>query len=118
VRQVLGQQAIRHASRVGRALPLDRTAIVAALTGHVNGTGYAAKREAFERDVTAVAAPVYGLDGAILAAFRVSCPSYRIAEVDLKRLGEFVATEARSASAELCGAVEGAQPRASPGKQR
>jgi DNA-binding IclR family transcriptional regulator len=118
VRQVLSERAIRHASSVGRTLPLDRTAIGAALTGRVGEAGYGARRDAFEHDVTAIAAPIYGLEGEIVAAFSITGPSYRISEADLKRLGRLVVEEARSASVELGGPREGRARRSLRGKRR
>jgi DNA-binding IclR family transcriptional regulator len=103
LRQVLSLRTIRHASWVGRMLPLDRTAVGAALTGRVDERGYAVKRNTFERDVTAIAAPIYGQREKIVAAFSVTGPSYRISEADLKRFGKLVVEEARAASLELSG---------------
>lgn len=101
LRQVLSPHTIRHASWVGRMLPLDRTAVGAALDGRVDERGYAVKRNTFERDVTAIAAPIRGHGGEIVAAFSITGPSYRISDADLKRHGRLVAEEARGASIEL-----------------
>lgn len=103
LRQVLSQRSIRHASWVGRVLPIGRTAIGAALTGRVDKFGYTTRRNSFEADVTAVAAPIYGHGDRIVAAFSITGPSYRISEADLKRFGKLVVEEARRASIELGG---------------
>lgn len=107
LRQVLSQRAIRHASWVGRSLPLDRTAVGAALIGRIDERGYAEKRNTFEPDVTAVAAPIYGQGGEIVAAFSITGPSYRIANTDIKRFGKLVVEEARRASVEFGGLQQG-----------
>ncbi len=101
LRQVLSERTIRHASWVGRSLPLERTAIGSALTGRVNERGFAVKRNAFEPDVTAIAAPIYGAGPEIVAAFSLTGPSYRISDADLERFGSLVTEEARSASMEF-----------------
>jgi DNA-binding IclR family transcriptional regulator len=105
LRQVLSRHAIRHASWIGRMLPLDRTAIGAALTGRVGERGYAARRRTVEPDVTAIAAPVHAAGGEIVAAFSITGPTFRISDRDLERFGALLVNEARSASAELGGAI-------------
>jgi DNA-binding IclR family transcriptional regulator len=103
LRQVLSRHAIRHASWVGRMLPLERTAIGAALTGRVGERGYAARRKTIEPDVTAIAVPIHGPGGEIVAAFSVTGPTFRISDQDLERFGALLLKEARRASAELGG---------------
>ena len=104
LRQVLSQRAIRHVSWIGRMLPLKRTAVGAALTGRLGEQGYVARRKTVEPDVTAVAAPIYGPGGGIVAAFSITGPSYRISDEDLPRFGLLLVEEARLATAELGGA--------------
>lgn len=105
LRQVLSQRAVRHASWVGRLLPLDRTAVGAAFAGELDIGGYAVRRSTFEPDVVAIAAPVRGPDGTVVAALSVTAPSYRVADTELPRLGALVLEEAKRASAELGGAL-------------
>jgi DNA-binding IclR family transcriptional regulator len=105
LRQVLSRHAIRHASWVGRMLPLERTAVGAALTGRVGEHGYASRRKTIEPDVTAIAAPIYGPGGEIAAAFSITGPTFRISDQDLERFGALLVKEARRASAELGGTV-------------
>jgi DNA-binding IclR family transcriptional regulator len=54
-----------------------------------------------EKDVAAVAAPVFGPDREICGAFSVTGPSFRITDEDIKRIGSCVVREARAASAQL-----------------
>ncbi len=90
-----GTFSIRHAGWVGRTVPVDRTAIGAALQGRTPECGYVVVRSKVEKDVTAIAAPIAWLGG-IAGALNVVGPSYRL---DLKRsrdVGEAVAAEART----------------------
>ena len=75
----------------GSKLPVRlvrRTFDILGLLGSDRG-GARVSELARERDFMAAAAPVYGLDGAIVAALSMTGPSCWIAEVDLERLGEF-----------------------------
>ena len=111
LRQVLSVRAVRHASWVGRMLPLDRTAVGAVLLDELDASGFAVRRNTFEPDVVALAAPVRGPDGTIVAALSITAPSYRIADADLARLGALVLEEARRVSAELGSALQTGQVR-------
>jgi len=102
---------VRHASWVGRMLPLDRTAVGAALLDELDASGFAVRRNTFEPDVVALAAPVRGPDGSIVAALSITAPSYRIADADHARLGALVLEEARRVSAELGSALQTGQVR-------
>lgn len=101
LRQVVSPRSIHHASWLGRTLPLKRTAVGSALTGVVNAAGYVARRDTLEPDVTAVAAPILGPRGAIVAALSITGPSFRISDKDIQRFGALVVKEARLASALL-----------------
>lgn len=101
LRQVVSPRSVHHASWLGRMLPIRRTAAGAAIAGRVNARGYVARRNTLERDVSAIAAPVYGPGGKIVAAFSITAPSYRVGEKDLQRLGALVVEEAERASAAL-----------------
>ena len=103
LRQVVSPRSVHHASWLGRMLPIRKTAAGAAIAGRVNAQGYVARRNTLERDVTAIAAPVYGPGGQIVAAFSITAPSYRVGEKDLRRLGELVVAEAQKASMALGG---------------
>jgi urocanate hydratase len=101
LRQVVSPRTVHHASWLGRMLPIRKTAAGAAIAGRVNAHGYVARRNTLERDVTAIAAPVYGPGGAIVAAFSITAPSFRVGEKDLQRLGALVVEEAEKASIAL-----------------
>jgi len=101
LRHHVSPHAVQHVSWLGRTLPLDRTAIGQALLGRVNSQGFVASRNTLERDVTAIAAPVYGPDGGIVAAFSITGPTFRIGDADVERFGALVVREARLASGAL-----------------
>lgn len=94
-------RAVQHASWLGRTLSLRRTTIGAALLGEIERTGYIARRNTIDPDATAIAAPVYGPVGEIVAAFSITGPTYRISNEDLIRFGALVVEETRIASIEL-----------------
>jgi IclR family transcriptional regulator, acetate operon repressor len=85
----------------GRGIPADVSAIGSALHGRVDENGYVARSDVVEPDVTAVAAPVRGPGGDIVAAISVTGPTYRMPKEALGEMGEAVARHAREASAEL-----------------
>ena len=60
------------------ALGLDATAIAA--IERARNDGCAIVREEFERGLVAAAAPVFGVDGHVLAAINVSAPAFRLAD--------------------------------------
>lgn len=101
LRQVVSPRSIHHASWLGLMLPLRKTAVGAALLGEIDETGYSARRGSFDPDVTAIAAPVYGPTGEIVAALSVTGPLFRITERDVARFGTLVAKEAQRVSVEL-----------------
>jgi urocanate hydratase len=101
LRQIVSLQSIRHASWLGRLLPLSKTAIGNALLGKTDNSGYVTRQDTLERDVTAVAAPVFGPRGEIIAAFSITAPSFRITGKDIARFGRMVSAEAHLASANL-----------------
>lgn len=101
LRQIVSLQSVRHASWLGRMLPLSKTAIGNALLGKTEASGYVARQDTLERDVTAVAAPICGPGGEIVAAFSVTAPTFRITAKDIARFGQLVLEEARLASADL-----------------
>jgi DNA-binding IclR family transcriptional regulator len=101
LRHHVSSRAVQHVSWLGRTLPLDKTAIGHALLGRVNSQGFVARRNTLERDVTAIAAPVYGPGGEIVAAFSITGPTFRISDADIERFGGLVVREARLASSAL-----------------
>ncbi|MBM3384523.1 MAG: IclR family transcriptional regulator [Betaproteobacteria bacterium] len=110
LRQVVSPKSIHHASWLGRMLPVARTAVGQALAGNVNATGYIARKNTLEPDVTAIAAPIWGAAGEIAAALSITGPSYRISEADIRRYGTLVAEEARLASEVLGARLRAVRP--------
>lgn len=106
VASVEGTRAIRHVGWTGRSVPLDGTAVGAALTEaaisdpdsavptHVN-TGAA------EPDVTAVSAPVFGRDGRTVAALSVIGPAHRLQGDQLENAAGAVAKAAAGLARDL-----------------
>ncbi|MHA7191318.1 IclR family transcriptional regulator [Arthrobacter sp. MDT2-16] len=90
-----GTHSVRHASWVGRSIPLGGTAVGAVLTGGPPADGFVVVRDGVETDVTAIAAPV-SPGGRAVAALSVVVPSYRITAAEARRFGMLVAHEAAS----------------------
>jgi urocanate hydratase len=95
-----GTYPVRYAAWVGNTLPLDGTAIGAALDGAVEAAGFASVQPRGEPDVIQVAAPVRR-PGGVVAALSVIGPTYRMDPANVRRLGEAVVTEARLLEAGL-----------------
>jgi DNA-binding IclR family transcriptional regulator len=103
LRSVPSPQAVRHVSWIGRGVPLTGTALGAALRGDVGEQGYTVAAAAVEPDVTAIAAPVRGEDGGVVAALSITGPSFRFAEGDLRRCGLALVESATHLTADLTG---------------
>jgi IclR family acetate operon transcriptional repressor len=101
VRQVPSRMAIRHESWLGRRLPSQGSVNGAALRGEVGPEGYVFSRQTLEKDVVAVAVPIFGPDREICGAFSVTGPSFRITDEDIRRIGNCLVREARAASEQL-----------------
>ena len=101
VRQSMSPKAVRHSAWLGRGVPYKGTAIGAAMSGRLGERGFAVTRRTIEPDVTAIAAPVHGRDGSIIAAINVVGPSYRISDADVDRFGAAVTEAARAISRDL-----------------
>lgn len=110
LRQHVSAHSIHHASWLGRLLPVDKTAVGQALAGRVNSKGFVARSDTLERGVTAIAAPVHGPGGDIVAALSITGPSYRISESDIDRYGALVVQEAQHTSAALGAPARGGKP--------
>jgi urocanate hydratase len=106
VRQSMSPKAVRHSAWLGRAVPYKGTAIGAAMNGKVGERGFAVTRRTIEPDVTAIAAPISGRDGSIIAAINVVGPSYRITDADINRFGAAVVDVARTISREIGARVQ------------
>lgn len=90
---VEGTHSVRHASWVGRSIPLDGSAAGAVLRGGAGAGPYTVVKQGVEDDVTAIAAPIV-VGGRIVAALSSVVPSYRIDDVRIERIGRLLADEA------------------------
>jgi DNA-binding IclR family transcriptional regulator len=100
LRHLPGRQFVRAASWTGRAIPLDGTAIGAALRDDVGGDGYASTRRTLEPDVTAIAAPITTRDG-VRAALSIVAPTYRTTDADIAAYGRSLVRHAREIAVTL-----------------
>lgn len=101
LRQVPGGQRVQTAAWTGRTIPREGTAMGAALAGRVSAAGYAVCRGSLEPDVVAVAAPVHGYQGEIVAALSILAPSYRTGEGDVARYGALLVEHCAALSSAL-----------------
>ncbi|MFC3298704.1 IclR family transcriptional regulator [Arthrobacter agilis] len=101
-----GTHSVRHASWVGRSIPLDGTAVGAVLRGEEPAAGFVVVRNGIEADITAIAAPV-SPGGQVVAAISVVIPSYRITPAGTRRIGALVAAEADALLAHIPSAPAG-----------
>jgi DNA-binding IclR family transcriptional regulator len=63
--------------------------------------GYSCTVEEYEAGLNAVAAPIYGQDGTVIAAVSASGPSYRLAAGTFPRIAEAVKAGAAEISARI-----------------
>jgi DNA-binding IclR family transcriptional regulator len=97
---VEGTHSVRHASWVGRTVPLDTSAAGHALRGKVPDDGYVVVERGVEADVTAIACPVYS-ETRIVAALSLVVPSYRLTGAQAKRHGQMLLAATADVSARL-----------------
>jgi urocanate hydratase len=90
-----GTHSVRHASWVGRSIPLHGSAAGAVLSGETPSAGYIVVRQGVEDDVTAIAVPVM-VGKRIAAALSSVVPSYRLRDDQVDRIGDLLVTEAAS----------------------
>lgn len=90
-----GTHSVRHASWVGRTIPLRGSAAGAVLLGETPPAGYVVVRQGVEDDVTAIAAPVI-VGNRIVAALSSVIPSYRLSEEQAVRIGGLLLAQSRS----------------------
>lgn len=83
---VEGTHSVRHASWVGRSIPLEGSASGKVLSGAQLERGYAIVQSGVENDVTAIAAPVL-MGGRTVAALSIIVPTYRLDELGARRIG-------------------------------
>lgn len=101
VRQQASPHAVRHASWVGRTVPLDGTAVGAVLRGQTDADGCVATRATLEPGVTAVSGMLRGPGGTVLGAMSVVAPTFRVSDVDLERIRRDLAGHAEELSTQL-----------------
>ncbi len=101
VDQVASPRLVQAAPWVGRTVPVENTAIGAAIQGHLAPEGYIATRHTVEPDVSSVAAPVFDRHGTIIGAINVIGPTYRISDDMLAKIGALVAKHAQQVSSKL-----------------
>jgi IclR family acetate operon transcriptional repressor len=97
---VEGTHSVRHASWVGRTVPLDVSAAGHALRGKVPEDGYVVVERGVETDVTAIACPVYS-QARIVAAMSLVVPSYRVTARQSKQYGQMLVAATADVSARL-----------------
>jgi IclR family acetate operon transcriptional repressor len=101
IAQVQSPHAIRYASWRGRRVPGRVSALGLALHGHTDDDGLVVRRDTVEAGVTAIATPVRGPSGSIVAALSVTGPSFRLDEVAAAAAGAALLREAAALSAQL-----------------
>ena len=109
---VEGTHSVRHASWVGRTLPLDVSAAGHALRGKVSEDGYVIVERGVEADVTAIACPVYS-QRRIVAAMSLVIPSYRLSADQRTQYGRMMIAAAADVSARLSSPTEVRTPEGS-----
>lgn len=101
LRQVAGDQRVQTTVWTGRTIPLEGTAMGAALAGEVPARGYTVSRGSLEPDITSIAAPVRDYDHKVVAALSILAPSYRTDDQDAERYGALLVEHARALSLAL-----------------
>lgn len=98
VANVESPQAVRHVSWPGRLIPMDSTAIGAAMQGRVNGHGYAISDKTLDDQAIAIAAPLHDEGGEIVAAISVVGPKFRMTRDKANAAGELLVAAAAEVS--------------------
>jgi DNA-binding IclR family transcriptional regulator len=101
--QVQSPHALRPHSWLGRTIPSESSAVGRALEGNAGDEGYVASRKTIEPDITAVASPVYGQTGSIVAAMSITAPTSRVNDAQLKRYAGWLTREAALLTMQLGG---------------
>lgn len=92
--QIATRHALRPHSWLGRIIPTARSAIGRALEGKAGSEGYVIARKTIEPGITAIASPVYGSDGGIVAAINITAPSTRVDDDKLREYAGWLRREA------------------------
>ena len=99
--QIEGTHAIRHMGWVGQTVPLEGTAVGAALRGDLRSEGYAIAHDTIEDHSTGVAAPIYDAVGRIVGALSVVGPTFRLDDALCAQHGLVLVERCRALSTEL-----------------
>jgi DNA-binding IclR family transcriptional regulator len=94
------RQEVQTADWTGRTIPREDTALGAALSGTPSPRGYLTSLRPGS-DVIAVAVPLIGHSGQIVAAISINAPVYRTAQTDIERFGHALMRHATAISAAL-----------------
>lgn len=97
-----GTHSVRHASWVGRAIPLQSTAAGAVLRDSIPETGFVVVQNVVESDVTAIAAPIRS-QARVVAALSLVVPSYRVTPAVVDQHGSLLAEAAAGISSGITG---------------
>jgi DNA-binding IclR family transcriptional regulator len=106
---VEGTHSVRHASWVGRTVPLETSAAGHALRGKVPDAGFVVVERGVETDVTAIACPVYS-QARIVAALSLVIPSYRLTTSQATQHGRMLVSAAAGISARLSSSPKSSLP--------
>lgn len=99
---VEGTHSVRHTNWVGRTVPLEGTAVGAALRGEVQAGEVALIQDTVEQDVTALSAPVT-VQGSPVGALSTLVPTYRCTD----RLAERCRQALQEATGRIAAALSG-----------
>lgn len=105
LRQVASGHQVQTADWTGRTIPRTATALGAALDGSPSPRGFVTSRRPGS-DVAAVAAPVIGREGQVVAALSINAPAYRTSDADLERYGRAIVKHAVELSLALGAPVD------------
>ena len=100
IAMVEGTHSIRHASWIGRTVPIEGSAAGTVLLGRIPDRGFVTLRSGVEQDVTAIAAPIRR-PGGVVGALSVVGPDYRMDHATAERYGQLLAAEARTVARSL-----------------
>lgn len=106
---VEGTHSVRHASWIGRTVPLDTSAAGHALRGKVPDAGYVVVEHGVEADVTAIACPVHS-QARIVAALSLVVPSYRLTAAQAAEYGRMLVSATADVSARLSSSPQSRHP--------
>lgn len=106
---VEGTHSVRHASWVGRTVPLDTSAAGHALRGKVTEDGYVVVERGVETDVTAIASPIHS-QARIVAAMSLVIPSYRLTTLQSTQYGQRLVAATADVTARLSSSLNPRNP--------